>query len=164
MKSVNLLVLPQERSLMRADLTVRAVHRGDMRVDVYVRDRILSMDYPSRPGADPTPLEVLLASLAACAANTLNLVLCRKIGAKLASLEVEAIAQRREEHPTVLTAIELVYHLRGEELAPEVLDRAIRLAEDQLCPVLAMLRQGTKVTSSLKADCPDPAYRSQLSI
>jgi uncharacterized OsmC-like protein len=119
-----------------------------MRIDVYVRDRILSMDYPSRPGADPTPLEVLLASLAACAGNTLNMVLRRKIGAKLDSLEVEARAERREEHPTVLTAIELVYHLRGE-IAPEVLNRAIRLAEDQLCPVLAMLRQGTKITSSL---------------
>jgi len=148
MTGAKILPLPQERSIMRADLTVRAVHREDMRIDVYVRDRILSMDYPSRPGADPTPLEVLLASLAACAGNTLNMVLRRKIGAKLDSLEVEARAERREEHPTVLTAIELVYHLRGE-IAPEVLNRAIRLAEDQLCPVLAMLRQGTKITSSL---------------
>jgi len=67
-----------------------------MRIDVYVRDRILPIDYPSRPGADPTPLEVLLASLAACAGNTLNMVLRRKFGAKLDSLEVEARAERRE--------------------------------------------------------------------
>jgi putative redox protein len=123
-----------------------------MRIDVYVRDRILPIDYPSRPGADPTPLEVLLASLAACAGNTLNMVLRRKFGAKLDSLEVEARAERREEHPTVLAVIELVYRLRGEEIAPERLDRAIRLAEGQLCPVIAMLRPGTKITSSVKSD------------
>lgn len=135
---------------MRTDLAVRAVHLGDMRVDVHVRDRILSMDYPARPDADATPLEVLLSSLAACAANTLNLVLCRKMAVKADSLEVEARAQRREEHPTVLVAIELVYNVRGESCEPEMVERAIRIAEDQLCPVLAMLRPGVKITSALQ--------------
>jgi uncharacterized OsmC-like protein len=119
-----------------------------MRVDVHVRDQFLQMDYPARPGASPTPLEVLLASLAACAANTLSLVLTRKMGVPLQSLQAEARAERRAEHPTVLTAIELVYHLRAEGLAPDAIDRAIRGAEDQLCPVLAMLRPGTTITSS----------------
>jgi putative redox protein len=135
---------------MRTDLTVRAVHLGDMRIDAQIREHTLSMDYPAGHGAYPTPLEVLLASLAACAANTFNLVLSRKMGVKIASLEVEAKAQRSEEHPTVLTAIELVYHLRGAELAQEMIDRAIRIAEDQLCPVLAMLRPGTEISTSWK--------------
>ena len=95
---------------MRSDLCVRAVHQGDMRVDVRVREHVLSMDYPAESGKNPTPLEMLLASLAACATNTLNLVLCKKMGAKLHGLEVEARAERRAEHPTVLTDIELVYH------------------------------------------------------
>ena len=133
---------------MRADLQVKAVHRGDMRVDAHVRGQVLAMDYPAEGGASPTPLEVLVASLAACAANTLNLVLCRRMGARLESLEVEARAERREEHPTVLTAIELVYHLRGGAPDAAMIDRAVRIAEDQLCPVLAMLRPGTQITSS----------------
>jgi uncharacterized OsmC-like protein len=121
-----------------------------MRIDVHIRDRVLPIDYPIRPGADPTPLEVLLASLAACAGNTLHAVLSRKLGVNLESLEVEARAQRREEHPTVLTAIELNYHLRGEGLAWEMVDRAVRVSEDKLCPVLAMLRSGTEITSSVQ--------------
>jgi uncharacterized OsmC-like protein len=133
---------------MRTDLTVRAVHLGEMRVDVYVRNHVLSMDYPGESDRNPTPLEVLLASLAACAANTLHLVLCRKMGATVASLEVVATAQRREEHPTVLTEIDLLYRLQCEGLSAEVVERAIRAAEDVLCPVLAMLRPGTKITSS----------------
>lgn len=133
---------------MRSDLSVRAIHLGDMRIDAHMRDQVLPMDYPAAPGASPTPLEVLLASLAACAGNTLHLVLCRKMGVKVESLEVEARAERREEHPTVLTKIELVYYLRGEDLQSEIVERALRIAEDQLCPVLAMLRPGTEIHSS----------------
>lgn len=123
-----------------------------MRVDVAVREHVLAMDYPAVDGKQPTPLEVLLASLAACAANTLSLVLCRKMGATVHSIEVEARAQRRAEHPTVLTAIELAYHLRADDLAPETINLAVRQAEDHLCPVLAMLRPGTEITSSWRMD------------
>jgi uncharacterized OsmC-like protein len=118
---------------MRTDLCVRAVHQGDMRVDVHLREHVLAMDYPAVAGKNPTPLEVVLASLTACAANTLNLVLCKKMGAQVDSLEVEARAERRVEHPTVLTEIELVYHLGGEGHEREMVDRAVRIAEDQLC-------------------------------
>ena len=132
---------------MRTDLCVRAVHRGEMRVDVHVREHLLTMDYPAEAGRNPTPLETLLASLAACAANTLNLVLCRKLGAQVHGLEVEARAERRAEHPTILTDIELVYHLAGDALDATLIDRAIRITEDQLCPVLAMLRPRTNICS-----------------
>src|SRR4051794_2964514 len=114
---------PEREAYMRTDLRVRAVHHGDMRVDVRVREHILAMDYPAVARKKPTPLEVLLASLAACAANTLNLVLCKKMAVRVDSLEVEARAERRSEHPTVLTEIELVYHVGGETLDPQSMDR-----------------------------------------
>jgi uncharacterized OsmC-like protein len=133
---------------MRTNLCVRAVHQGDMRVDVHVREHVLRMDYPAEAGRNPTPLEALLASLAACAANTLNLVLCRKMGIKLESLEVEARAERQVDHPTVLTEIELVYSVGGAALDGRTVDKAVRIAEDQLCPMLNMLRPGTTIRSS----------------
>jgi len=95
---------------------------------------------------------MLMASLAACAANTLNLILSKKIGLRLDSLEVEARAKRRAEHPTVLTDIELVYRLGGEQLDAQVVDQAVRIAEDLLCPVLAMLRPGTRIRSTWVAE------------
>jgi uncharacterized OsmC-like protein len=137
---------------MRADLSVRAVHLHDMRIDVQVRDQVLAVDYPAAPAKQPTSLEMLLASLASCAGNTLYLVLSRKMGASVASVEVEANAERRNTHPTVLTAIEMIYHLRVDALEAGVVDRAIRIAEDQLCPVLAMLRPGTEIRSSWRMD------------
>ena len=137
---------------MRSDLYVRAVHQGEMRVDVHVREHLLAMDYPAEADRNPTPLEMLMASLAACAANTLNLVLSKKMGVRIDSLEVEARAERRAEHPTVLTDIELVYRLGGEPLDATLVERAVRIAEDQLCPVLAMLRPGTRIRSTWVAE------------
>lgn len=139
---------------MRTDLCVRAVHGGEMRVDVRVREHVLAMDYPAVTGKACTPLEVLLASLCGCAANTLFMVLCGKMNVKLESLEVEARAERRSEHPTILTAIELVFHLCAEFIDPEIVDRALRIAEEQLCPVLNMLRPGVQISSRWEAHTP----------
>jgi len=132
---------------MRTDLCVRAVHQGTMRVDVHVREHVLAMDYPAEAGRNPTPLEMLMASLAACAANTLNLVLSRKMGARIDSLEVEARAERRADHTTVLTEIELVYLVGAANVDAAAMDQAVRIAEEKLCPVLAILRPGTSIRS-----------------
>lgn len=142
---------------MRTDLSVRATQLGAMRVDVQVRDQVLGMDYPAKEGGMPTPLELLLASLAGCAANTLALVLTRKMGIAVESLEVEARAERRAEHPTVLMAIELGYIVKAALLDAAKLDTAVRAAENQLCPVLAMLRRGTKITSAVQLGERAPA-------
>lgn len=133
---------------MRTDLCARAVHQGGMRVDVHVREHVLAMDYPAEAGRNPTPLEVLLASLAGCAATTLRVALA-KMGEHVDSIEVEARAERRTEHPTILTAIELVYQVGGDALDPRVIDGALRVAEELLCPVMAMLRPGTAIKSWL---------------
>ena len=136
---------------MRADLSVQAVHVADMRVDVRIRDQTLAMDYPIKPGGGATPLEGLLGSLAACAGNSLYAVLAGRMRAEVKSLSVEARAERRKEHPTILTAIELVYHLRGRSLDSTTVARAVAAAE-ALCPVLAMLRPGTPIATSFRLD------------
>jgi uncharacterized OsmC-like protein len=136
---------------MRSDLVVEAVHVADMRVDVRIRDQTLPMDYPIKPGGGATPLETLMGSLAACAGNSLNAVLVGRMRAEVETLSVEARAERRKEHPTVLTAIELVYRLRGKSLDSAVVERAVAAAE-ALCPVLAMLRPGVQIATSFRLD------------
>ena len=137
---------------MRADLAIQAVHVADMRVDVHIRDQVLPIDYPARPGAAPTPLEALLASLAACAGNSLYAVLKGRMKANVETLRVDARAERRKEHPTSLSAIELTYRLRETRWIPAMVERALDIAENQLCPVLAMLRPGAQITSSFQID------------
>jgi len=111
---------------MRTDLSVRAYHRGEMRVDVHVRDQFLQMDYPPKVGGSATPLEVLLASLAACAANTLSLVLSGRWAQRSNRCKWKR-GPNGAVSTTVLTAIELVYILRGEGLGAEMVERRCAL-------------------------------------
>lgn len=136
---------------MPSELTVTAVNRGGMRVDVTDGDHTLTMDYPL-PGTDgemagPTPLRVLLASLGACSANTMALLL-RKQRQPVRTVEVEARGTRRDEHPTVITAIELAFTVHGRGVDPEAVRRALGIAEAELCPVWAMLKPGTPISST----------------
>jgi len=133
---------------MPTELTLRATHQGGMRVLAQTAAHAVPSDYPLQPDqatVGMTSLQLLLASLATCSANGLMLILTRRMGCTVSGLEVEAKAQRRDEHPTVLTEVELVFSLRGKALEPDQVAKAIELAETQLCPVWAMLRGGTPI-------------------
>lgn len=66
----------------------------------------------------------------------------------LRGLEVHARGLRRDEHPTVFTEIALEFVLHGAGLDPTAVTRALSVAENQLCPVWAMLKAGTPITAA----------------
>ena len=133
---------------MPSELTLRALHQGGMRVRVETDAHAVMTDYPLQPGQQTegmTSLQLLLASLATCGANGLMLLLSRRMKLAVTGLEVEARAERRDEHPTVLTRIELLFRVRGRGLEEGQVAQALHIAESQLCPVLAMLKGGTPI-------------------
>lgn len=135
---------------MPSELTVHAVSEGGMRYAVTAGEHNFTLDYPLDPGeptAGATPLQTLLGCLAVCSGSTLGLVL-RRMQQPVEGLEVRARGQRRDEHPTVLTEIALEFEVRGAGVAAEAVERALKIAEDQLCPVWAMLKPGTPITAS----------------
>lgn len=85
-----------------------------MPVDVRVREHVLAIDYPAGQGRRPRPLEALLASPDGFVASTLNVVLCRQW--TRSSIRFTVRAERRAEHPTIPTEIELVYLPGGDAL------------------------------------------------
>lgn len=137
---------------MPTELKARAVHEGGMRFSVTAGEHNVTLDYPLQPGATaagPTPLQMILASLAVCSGSTVALVL-ERTKQPLAGLEVEAYALRSDEHPTVLTEISLEFLVRGSGVDPEAVQRALAVTETQLCPVWAMLKPGTPITASFR--------------
>lgn len=135
---------------MTQELVVAGVHKGGMRVELKARGHRIEVDYPltDHEAEAPTSLELLLASLASCAANGLAALLKRD-GILPAALEVRATGQRREQHPTVLDSIHLEFELAGEGLEAEKVARVLDTAERHICPVWVMLSAGTKITHSL---------------
>ena len=65
-------------------------------------------------------------------------------------LTVEARGQRRDEHPTVLTEIAVEFVITGAGTDPGKVAQALKMAEEQLCPVWAMLKGGTPITATFR--------------
>ena len=110
------------------------------------------IDYPPPLGDDAGirgGLELLLMSLAACAGQTVVWLL-RRAEQPVQGCTVEGRGERRDEHPTVLTAIELRFTFEGSGLEPAAVERAIGLGETQFCPVWAMLKGATQITRSFE--------------
>ena len=70
---------PDREALMQQELSVRAVRESGMCFTASTGQHSVCLDYPLGPGATagPTPLEMLLTSLAVCAGSTLSLLLER---------------------------------------------------------------------------------------
>jgi putative redox protein len=136
---------------MTTELVLRARHQGGLRVLAATDRHSVPTDYPLKAGQDTagmTSLELLLAALATCSANGLMLVLQRRMGLPVTGLEVEVRAQRRQEHPTVLTHIALHFRIQGPVFDEEAVAKAIHTAETQLCPVWVMVGAGTPIETT----------------
>jgi putative redox protein len=135
---------------MPSELSVHAVQQGPMEFAISGGGHDVTVDYPL-PGADGdlkgmTPLRLLLASLAGCSGSAVAALL-RRDGQPVERVEVTARAQRRDEHPTVLTQIDLAFTVHGS-VEPERVEHALTLSEAHICPVWAMVKAGTPVSSS----------------
>jgi putative redox protein len=138
---------------MSSELRIDAIQQGGMRVLASDGALEMVMDYPLAPSqavAGFTPLQALLASLCACSANTVRVLLERRMNVPVSGLEVHAVALRRTEHPTVLTEISLEFVIHGHAIDPEAVARAIQVSEEQLCPVWNMLKSGTPITARFR--------------
>jgi putative redox protein len=82
-----------------------------------------------------SPVESIVASLAACTAMDVISILAKKRQV-VERYEVEARAEQRSEYPQILTRIEVTHVVEG------AVRRAIELSATKYCPVNAMLSAG----------------------
>jgi putative redox protein len=126
---------------VRLDDKVRFVGQTDSRHSV-------AIDYPPPLGDGDgfTGLQMLLLSLAGYSGTSV-ISLLRRMRQPVQGKMVHATGQRRDEHPTVLTDIELEFSVSGGGVDSAAVARAIQMSEEQFCPVWAMLKAGTAITS-----------------
>ncbi|MCL5264285.1 MAG: OsmC family protein [Chloroflexi bacterium] len=97
----------------------------------------------------PRPLELLLVALGGCTGMDVISIL-RKKRLAVTGYEVFVRAERAQEHPMVYTSIQVEHVVRGKNISPDAVARAIELSETKYCPASAMLRPGTNITSSYR--------------
>ncbi len=131
--------------------------KGGRLFDAEVEGNRLMIDgSPERPGAGPTPVQLLLPALGACSGVDVAAILEKK------RLAVESIvisvdgARREEPLPRVFTAIDVLFTVRGSEIPAKTVSDAIRLSRDRYCSVSAML-EGPELAWRYRIE--DPAGR-----
>jgi putative redox protein len=100
---------------------------------------ILDAD-PAVGGADRgfRPMELMAVSLAGCTAMDVISILAKK-RQEITGFEVKVDARRAEQHPKVFTDIDIRYIVRGRNIDPAAVQRAIDLSAEKYCPAQAML-------------------------
>ena len=84
------------------------------------------------------PMELMLAGAGGCSAFDVVLILKRARQA-ISGCDVRLIAERAESDPKVFTKIGFHYLVRGKQLKPESVERAIHLSAEKYCSASIML-------------------------
>jgi len=98
-------------------------------------------------GTAPSPMETLLACLAACSSIDVVLILKKK-RQNVTGLSVEVTGIRRDEDPKIYTEINLKYVVKGRGLDEKAVESAIKLSHEKYCSVGGMLREAAKILTS----------------
>ncbi len=110
------------------------------------------MDSPASTGGDkigPSPMEMILMGLSACAGIDVKLILT-KAKQNFSDIQVKVSADRREEIPRIYTDINLHFLVTGENLSEKQVARAIKLSAEKYCSVSHMLQDTVNITHSFE--------------
>ncbi|QTH65168.1 OsmC family protein [Psychrosphaera ytuae] len=101
------------------------------------------------PGKAPSPMEMVLMSVASCSAVDVVSIL-EKARQTVHDVIVEVEADRAETVPRVFTAIHLNFVVKGVDVAEKHVERAVKLSADKYCSVAKMLEASVKLSHSFE--------------
>lgn len=94
------------------------------------------------------PLQLLAIGLAGCTGMDVISIL-RKKRQEVTGFNVEAEVERAAEHPKVFTKIILKYTVKGKNLDPQAVERAVALSETKYCGAQAMLAKTAEIVHEI---------------
>ena len=106
------------------------------------------MDGPPTAGGrnlGPRPMEMLLIGAGGCTAFDVVSIL-KKSRQAISDCYVELDAERAETDPRVFTRIHMHFVVKGKDIKPEAVEKAIRLSAEKYCSASIMLGQTAAIT------------------
>lgn len=91
------------------------------------------------------PMELVLIALGGCTSMDVLSIL-KKMRQDVRDYDVELDGEKAEGHPSVFTKIHLRYIIKGKEINPENVEKAIELSMTKYCSVSAMLKKSVDIT------------------
>lgn len=108
--------------------------------------------------AAPTPMEMLLVSVAACTAADVISILEKK-RQDVTDYRVEIEATRRDEYPRAFTAFRIHHIVHGRSVSEKAVADAIELSDTKYCSVAATVRPTAEITTSYEVAEIEPVPR-----
>ncbi len=98
----------------------------------------------------PRPMELLLLGLGGCTGMDVISIL-RKMRQDVTSYHVRLHGERADVHPKVFTRIVVEHVVRGKNLSPDAVKRAIELSATRYCSASAMLGKAATIEERFQA-------------
>ncbi len=95
------------------------------------------------------PIEALLLSLAGCMGIDVVMFL-QKMKMELESFKIDMVGERNATPPQYFRSVDMVLHLKGKNLNPKKVERAVSLSHEKYCSVYNSLRKDMDVKVSYK--------------
>ena len=108
----------------------------------------ITMDGPPEIGGDNLgvrPMEMLLLGVAGCTMIDVITTL-KKMRQDLTNCETKLSAERADEHPKVFTDIHIEFIVKGHDLDPKKVEKAITLSAEKYCSASIMLGKTASIT------------------
>ena len=95
------------------------------------------------------PMEMVLAGTGGCSAFDIVLIL-KKGRHQVSACDVSLQAERADSDPKVFTRIHLHYRVKGKNLKPDAVARAIALSKEKYCSASIMIGKTAEITSDFE--------------
>ena len=108
----------------------------------------ITMDGPPEIGGENLgvrPMEMLLLGVAGCTMIDVVTTL-KKMRQDLTNCETKLSAERADEHPKVFTDIHIQFTVKGQDLDPKKVEKAITLSAEKYCSASIMLGKTASIT------------------
>jgi putative redox protein len=104
------------------------------------------------------PMEMLLLGLGGCTAFDIVMIL-ERMREKVTALDIELEAERAPEDPKIFTRVKLIYKLKGVNLKPASVERAVNLSAEKYCSASIMIGKSATIEHSwtIEEDSLQPA-------
>ena len=118
------------------------------------------MDSKGDRHAAPTPMEMLLVSVAGCTAIDVISILIKK-RQDVTDYNVEITGERREEHPKAFIKFHVHHIVHGRNVSDKAVADAIELSDTKYCSVAATVKPTAEITTSYEIIDVSPAIAAQ---
>ena len=107
----------------------------------------VTIDSKGERKAAPSPLELLLVSVAACtAADVISILLKKRQDVR--DYNVQVTGERVEDHPRKFTAFHVHHIVHGRSVSEKAVADAVELSDQKYCSVAATVRPTATITTS----------------